>query len=270
MFLRLLNTSSSLFFFILVFAMAPPSPLLLAQAFFLLLATASAQYPPMTMTIVNNCPFPIWPAILPNTGHDILEGGGFELATLTHRSFPAPTHHWAGRIWARTGCYRGRNGRFTCATGDCGGRFQCAGLGGAVPATLAQLSLHHAGHLDKTSYSVSLVDGFNLPMTVTPHEGKGVCPVVGCRADLLPACPGTLQLRSPAGQVVGCKSGCVAFGTDELCCRNRYSSPGTCRASSYSEYFKHACPATYTFPHDSPSLTHDCAAPNELKFIFCH
>ncbi|CAA6654945.1 unnamed protein product [Spirodela intermedia] len=210
--------------------------------FFLLLAVAAAEYPPMLFTIVNNCPFPVWPAILPNTGHEVLEGGGFELGPLTHRSFPAPTTHWAGR--------------FTCATGDCGGRLQCAGLGGAVPATLAQLSLHHAGHLDKTAYSVSLVDGFNLPMTVTPHEGRGVCPV--------------LQLKSPSQHVVGCKSGCVAFGTDELCCRNKYSAPGACRSSSYSQYFKQACPSSYTYAHDSPSLVHDCAAPKELKIIFCH
>lgn len=238
--------------------------------FFLLLAVAAAEYPPMLFTIVNNCPFPVWPAILPNTGHEVLEGGGFELGPLTHRSFPAPTTHWAGRVWGRTGCYHGRGGHFTCATGDCGGRLQCAGLGGAVPATLAQLSLHHAGHLDKTAYSVSLVDGFNLPMTVTPHEGRGVCPVVGCRADLLPSCPRALQLKSPSQHVVGCKSGCVAFGTDELCCRNKYSSPGTCRSSSYSQYFKQACPSSYTYPHDNPSLVHDCAAPKELKIIFCH
>uniref|UniRef100_A0A1D1YH78 Osmotin-like protein n=1 Tax=Anthurium amnicola TaxID=1678845 RepID=A0A1D1YH78_9ARAE len=250
--------------------MAASSCLLLAQAFFLLLAVATAQYPPMTLTIVNNCPFTIWPAIQPNAGHQVLQRGGFELATLAYRSFPAPAQPWSGRMWARTGCRAGRRGRFACDTGGCGDHLECGGLGGAVPATLAQISLHQGGSLDKSSYSVSLVDGFNLPVTVTPHEGQGVCPVVGCRADLLLSCPAQLRAWASRGRLVGCKSACAAFGTDELCCRNGYNSPATCRPSSCSEYFKQACPATYTYPQDTPSLTPDCAAPKELKLIFCH
>ncbi|CAL9067083.1 osmotin-like protein [Musa acuminata AAA Group] len=254
--------------------MASASSLFSSFALFLVMLMvrrSSAQYPAMTLTVVNNCPFTVWPAIQPNSGHDVLERGGFALPTVTHRSFPAPTQHWSGRIWARTGCTYA-NGRFSCATGDCGGRLECGGLGGAAPATLAQVTLHHGGQQDLSSYGVSLVDGFNVGMTVTPHEGKGRCPVVGCRENLLATCPDVLQLRAPAGggQVVGCKSGCQAFGTDELCCRNMYNSPRTCRASSYSEFFKHACPATFTYAHDSPSLTHECAAPRELKVIFCH
>ncbi|XP_073131097.1 osmotin-like protein [Henckelia pumila] len=229
---------------------------------------ANATDPGLILTLVNNCPYTVWPAIQPNAGHPVLERGGFALPTVTHRSFPAPATHWSGRIWARTQCTH-VNGRFSCETGDCGGRLQCEGAGGAAPATLAQFSLHH-GHTDLSSYGVSLVDGFNVPMTVTPHEGEGQCPVVGCRADLLATCPHGLQLRAPHGKVVGCKSGCAAFGTDELCCRNHYNSPQTCRASSYSEFFKHACPATFTYAHDNPSLIHECSSPRELKVIFCH
>ncbi|KAK1297966.1 hypothetical protein QJS10_CPB14g01511 [Acorus calamus] len=236
----------------------------------LILPPTTISFNPLTLTLVNNCPYPIWPAIQPNSGHPVLQNGGFSLNSLTHRSFPAPDQPWSGRVWARTGCTYSNN-RFTCLTGDCGGRLECAGLGGAAPATLAQFNLHHSG-ADHSSYGVSLVDGFNVPLTVTPHEGHGVCPVVGCRADLLATCPGPLQMRAAAGggRVVGCKSGCEAFGTDELCCRNRYNSPSTCRASTYSDYFKRACPATFTYAHDSPSLTHDCTAPRELKVIFCH
>ncbi|KAL2899037.1 Osmotin-like protein [Bienertia sinuspersici] len=224
----------------------------------------------LILTVVNNCPFTVWPAILPNHGFPVLEKGGFPLTSLTHRSFPVPNAHWAGRLWARTGCHYA-NGHFSCASGDCGGRLECNGLGGEIPTTLAQFSLHHS-HKDHSSYGVSLVDGFNLPMTITPHEGKGVCPVVGCKANLLDTCPGPLKYRGPKafhGPVVGCKSGCAAFNTDELCCRNHYNSPKTCHASNYSEFFKHACPHTFTYAHDS-SLMHDCAAPRELKVIFCH
>ncbi|KAL3530729.1 hypothetical protein ACH5RR_010051 [Cinchona calisaya] len=224
----------------------------------------------LILTLVNNCPFTIWPAIQPNAGQTVLERGGFSLNTLTHRSFPAPTSHWSGRIWARTDCTSCNNKQqFSCATGDCGGRLECDGLGGATPATLAQFVLHH-GEADFSSYGVSLVDGFNVPMTITPHEGKGNCPVVGCRADLLATCPASLKFEEPGGKVVGCKSGCEAFGTDELCCRKQYNSKDTCKPSRYSEYFKHACPATFTYAHDSPSLVHECSAPRELKVIFCH
>ncbi|KAK8935834.1 hypothetical protein KSP39_PZI013377 [Platanthera zijinensis] len=248
------------------------SALLILPVLLISLASpAAAQYPAMTLTVVNNCPFPICPAIAPNAGHDILERGGFCLPTLSHRSFPAPTNHWSGRIWARTDCTH-TGTHFSCATGDCGGRLECSGLAGAPPSTLAQITLHHGGHRDLASYGVSLVDGFNVGMTITPHEGRGLCPVVGCREDLLRTCPPELQLKVPAsgGRVVGCKSGCEAFGTDELCCRNMYNSPRTCRASTYSEFFKHQCPATFTYAHDSPSLAHDCEGPKELKVIFCH
>nr|BCS58931.1 osmotin-like protein [Sesamum indicum] len=150
------------------------APLFTLSLLLILCTLATATPPGLILTVVNNCPFTIWPAIQPNAGHPALERGGFALSTLTHRSFPAPSRHWSGRFWARTGCSYA-HGRFSCATGDCGGRLECDGHGGAAPATLAQFSLHH-GHADFSSYGVSLVDGFNLPMTVTPHEGKGSAP----------------------------------------------------------------------------------------------
>ncbi|WCJ41209.1 Pathogenesis-related thaumatin superfamily protein [Euphorbia peplus] len=236
----------------------------------LILYTLTQTSEALFLTFVNNCPFTVYPAILPNNGFPVLEKGGFPLSTFTHRSFPVPNQHWAGRIWGRTGCNHS-NGKFYCSTGDCNGRIECNGVGGATPATLVQLSLHH-GHADFSSYSVSLVDGFNLPLTVTPHEGKGQCPVVGCKADLLATCMPELQVRHPAGHgpVVACKSGCEAYRTDELCCRNHYNSPQTCKPSRFSEFFKHSCPATATYAHDSPSLQHQCSSPRELKVIFCH
>ncbi|KAK9169931.1 hypothetical protein Syun_002071 [Stephania yunnanensis] len=188
---------------------------------------------------------------------------------LTHRSFPAPSSHWSGRMWARTHCTPTGPDRLSCATGDCAHLLRCSGAGGSTPATLAQFSIRHGPNSALSSYAVSLVDGFNLPFTITPHGGSGQCPVVGCRQDLLASCPAPLQVQGHGG-VVGCKSGCEAFGTDELCCRNHYNSPQTCRPSNYSMFFKHACPTTITFAHDSPSLMHQCSAPNELKIIFCH
>ncbi|CAN1329323.1 Osmotin-like protein [Linum perenne] len=246
-----------------------PSHLLYAVVSLLLLTLTQATAP-LTLTLVNNCPFTVYPAIQPSAGSPILlNGGGFPLHHFTHKSFPAPNHHWSGRIWARTHCSHTPDNKFRCLTGDCANRLECNGLGGATPATLVQLTLHH-GSNDFSSYGVSLVDGYNVPLTVTPHEGKGNCPVVGCQKDLLPGCPDKLKVWGPHGWVVACKSGCEAFGTDELCCRNHYNSPHTCRPSSFSQYFKRDCPSSFTFAHDTPSLMHDCSSPRELKVIFCH
>lgn len=248
---------------------ASSSSLLVFSFLFLTLFTPSQSS--VILTLVNNCHYTVWPGIQPNAGHPNLAGGGLALHSLTHVSIPVPDTHWSGRVWARTGCTYTAGNQFTCATGDCGGRLQCNGAGGSPPATLAQFEMHH-GHNDFSSYGVSLVDGFNVPLTITPHEGKGECPVVGCRTDLVATCPGVLQHRVPAvhGPVVACKSGCEAFHTDELCCRNHYNNPQTCKGSVYSTFFKHACPSTFTFAHDTPSLMHQCSSPRELKVIFCH
>ncbi|GFP81729.1 osmotin-like protein [Phtheirospermum japonicum] len=63
-----------------------------------------------------------------------------------------------------------------------------------------------------------------------PHDGdtprgEGSLPGGGVLANLLATCPHGLQVSGPThGAVVGCKSGCVAHGTDELCYRNHYNS----------------------------------------------
>jgi hypothetical protein len=139
-------------------------------------------------------------------------------------------------VWQHLGAHglRGRRRAAPLCHGDCGG------LGGAVPATLAWVNLHHDN--DQTTYGVSVVDDFNVGLSVTPHEGRDNCPVLACHKNLTETCPGELQLRSSTGSILACKSGCEAFRIDELCCRNMYNSPRTCRASKYSEFFKRECP----------------------------
>lgn len=72
---------------------------------------------------------------------------------------------WAGRFWARTGCHFGR-GR--CDTGDCGDSVECSGRGGAPPATLAEFTFN--GYAGDDFYDVSLVDGFNVPISVSSTQ----------------------------------------------------------------------------------------------------
>ena len=63
--------------------------------------------------------------------------------------------------------------------------------------------------LKNSALSVSLVDGYNLPMSITNDVG---CNVADCNADLNNDCPKELQLKDAAGNVVGCKSACGANG----------------------------------------------------------
>ncbi|VAI21081.1 unnamed protein product [Triticum turgidum subsp. durum] len=119
----------------------------------------------MTLTVVN----PIWPGIQGNAGSEVLEGGGFFLPSLSHRSFPAPTHAWSSRIWARTGC----------ATGDCGGRLQFSTAG--LPPPRRQRAIVLRGERGGRLQRGPLRDN---------------CPVLACDKDLTQSCPGELPVRT--------------------------------------------------------------------------
>jgi hypothetical protein len=87
-----------------------------------------------------------------------------------------------GRFWARSQCSTDTTGKFTCATGDCGtGQISCNGVGGIPPVTLAEFTL--ASNNGQDFYDVSLVDGFNLPVSITPQGGSGVCKATSCPND---------------------------------------------------------------------------------------
>ena len=111
-------------------------------------------------------------------------------------------------------------------------RIVCAADGrvlqGVPPVSLAEWTLGVNGQPD--FYDVSLVDGSNLPMTITSNKG---CPTASCPVDLNPACkpnptslrnilsdakffmcvflgPPELAHRNANGVIVGCKSSCFA------------------------------------------------------------
>jgi hypothetical protein len=90
--------------------------------------------------------------------------------------------------------------------------------------------------------TVSLVDGFNLPMRITPTGG---CAVADCPKDLNPECPG--EIRGPAdgsGSNHGCKSACFANldgnpADSANCCSGSHNVPATCPPSGvrFYDYF---------------------------------
>lgn len=216
------------------------------------------------MKLHNGCRHPVWPGIQPNAGKPILAKGGFELPPNTTYTLQLPPA-WSGRLWGRHGCTFNATGQGHCATGDCGDALFCAGLGGTPPATLAEITLGE----EQDFYDVSLVDGYNLPMSITPLQGSGKCSSVGCVRDLNSICPVGLQILSQdKTRVVACKSACLAYNSPKYCCTGRFGSPQSCKPTAYSRIFKAACPNAYSYAYDDPTSIATCTAANYL-ITFC-
>ncbi|KAI3977949.1 hypothetical protein MKX01_032326 [Papaver californicum] len=191
----------------------------------------------------NRCPFPLWPATASNAGNPVIADGGFFLPSGQTKHIQAPPT-WIGRMWARTGCdfTSTSNTKRFCQTGDCGGKIACNGNIGLPPATLVQVSLQP--DTSKPSfYDVSLASN---------------CYIGGCLKDLNKICPQELQVLNGDGEVVACKSACLAFNHDMFCCRNAYGNPNKCKPNMYSNMFKEVCPSYYTYPFDSPPPLVSC------------
>ncbi|TID17778.1 Osmotin thaumatin-like protein [Venturia nashicola] len=121
------------------------------------------------LTIVNQCPEDIWPAIGTQHGNGP-STNGFKLASGEQNNLTVSSN-WQGRVWGRTNCSfndagtgpaAGGVGR-SCGSGDCNGALDCK-VGGDVPVSLAEFTLD-AGD-GQTYYDISLVDGYNIPMAI--------------------------------------------------------------------------------------------------------
>ena len=97
--------------------------------------------------------------------------------------------------------------------------------------------------VDKTKpnfYDVSLVDGYNLPVMVTTKQASPKCTINGCVKNLKSSCPQELQVLNKTGQVVACKSACLAFNLDSFCCRNEFGTPEKCKPSLIARTPRHS------------------------------
>nr|CAD1827666.1 unnamed protein product [Ananas comosus var. bracteatus] len=138
------------------------------------------------------------------------------------------------------------------------------------PATLAEITLAQTPQ-SQDFYDVSLVDGYNIPMSMTPFRGTGGrCASAGCVSDLNEVCPAGLAVRGGAdNRVVACKSACSAFGAPQYCCTGSYGSPQQCKPTAYSRLFKTACPKAYSYAYDDPTSIQTCGAGASYIVTFC-
>ncbi|GLJ57125.1 hypothetical protein SUGI_1300960 [Cryptomeria japonica] len=145
----------------------------------------------------------------------------------------------------------------TCQTGDCNGQLSCQ-VSGGVPTTLAEYT--HNGDGNKDFYDVSLVDGFNGPLSINPTNEQ--CTAPACKADVNAVCPAELKVNG------GCNSACTVFQTDQYCCRGAYVD--NCPATNYSMIFKNQCPQAYSYAKDDTSSTFTCpSGTTDYSIVFC-
>jgi hypothetical protein len=234
----------------------------------LLLLASSQAYAQRTFTFVNHCSETVSVGALANPGHPLPNGGGWSLGAGASSTVSIP-NGWAGRFWGRRGCSFNASGAGSCSTGDCGGRLQCNGAGGVPPTSLAEFTLNGGGNVDY--YDVSLVDGYDLPISISADTSG--CGAPTCVADLIATCPAELQKRDGAGKVVACLSACARFNTDQYCCRGAYGTPQTCNPNNwpvnYAAIFKRACPNEYSYAYDDNSSTFTCGGNPGYHVTFC-
>lgn len=234
--------------------------------------TATVREGPRQVTFVNHLDETIWVAASPGNPAASLTVTGWTLPAGQQVTITVP-NHWNGRFWGRTGCHFDAAGKGDCQTGDCGGLFQCKGYG-SIPATLAEYNLDAWDNLD--FYDVSMVDGSNLPMYVNRFKGRGKdaisadgCSAAGCTQEV--ACPPVLQVHVGRA-VVACISACGRFGTDEYCCRGKWSSPSTCDPKrwpvDYAAVFKKAEPFAYSYAYDDATSLFTCYGDCNYRITF--
>ncbi|KAF3274909.1 hypothetical protein TWF970_007612 [Orbilia oligospora] len=175
--------------------------------------TPDIRIPPIsdnrTISIVNNCSFPVYPAVLTTNGTGPYTTG-FYLPSKQSRNVWVGWD-WSGRLWARTNCsfylansttsvkIRDVVDNFTipdgqklagnCLTGDCGSAIECQ-LSGLAPTTLAEFTM--TGWMQQTFYDISLVDGYDLDMKITPFHDSPEKP----RVNNTPICVASTTLSS--------------------------------------------------------------------------
>jgi Thaumatin family len=146
--------------------------------------------------------------------------------------------NWAGRTWARVDCV---------SSSDQSNNQQCGSPGTPNPASLAEFTFEGSGNQD--FYDLSMVDGYNLPISIAPigaSQGstKYDCGSPTCQT--LPTCPSDLTVLTTEGDLLACQSDCSHYNEAQYCCTGAYNSAATCNGGPYAPLIKSACPDAYS------------------------
>jgi hypothetical protein len=180
-------------------------------------------------TFTNNCPQSVWVA---SQGNPLPEGGGWKMVSGASKTINVPNSLSAARFWVRTACTLNPQGRLTCASGHCPlpeGMYNgtdgtmCGGIGALPPNTLVELTL--GGNSGDDFYDLSLVDGFNIPISMSavggtksrslPVDSKYNCGSPSCPRFNMQRCPPELRLLGSNGEPIACLSICAAVHSEQ-------------------------------------------------------
>ena len=223
----------------------PPTPVVEDMVSALPPAPAAHKF-----TFVNRCGEDIWVGSFGQNGTPALNGGGWKMEKGAKPVVVMVPVGNSGRVWPRTGCAFGEDGNCPdkgvncCATGGCLGSvdqtfgLQCTKTG-APPASLQEWTLDApSGNGPIDYYDASLVDGWSVPMkmtpvlgtyNVTPDPGIGSwwCEADGCKG-ALPVCPDEYKVKdSPLSCWSPCMAATNAGSADaiKLCCTCSRTDP---------------------------------------------
>ncbi|KAF8259027.1 thaumatin [Lactarius quietus] len=232
------------------------------------------------LSVTNNCPYTIWPALLTDSDKAPNQPAGWVAPPSSKVSFTVPDN-WMGQIWGRRDCNFTTNpGADSCLDGGCPGGLLCTGPGQS-PVTTAEFILGTDDVTDEgipDVYDISLINGFNMPMRISNNV---TCSVPECSVDLGANCPIQLQEPyQPTGFHTGCNSACAAGlapdpNNDPNCCTGKYDDTQICLPSGvqYYSYFKSNCPNTYVHISDkadeNPLFTCDTRFQAVYTVTFC-
>ncbi|GFZ47347.1 LOW QUALITY PROTEIN: hypothetical protein JCM24511_05090 [Saitozyma sp. JCM 24511] len=161
----------------------------------------------VTLTVDNQCTGTVYPAFA-GAAATATSGGSQPFGWAQPpgaTAFVVPDTWTNARLWARTGCASDGSG---CKVGACNtDSIECSGSDwGELGKTLAEFNLGASG---VDYYDVSMVEGFNLPMSIQPSTsscGTGSC---GTETDLLTQCDPALVYPVGSSQIWSCANVCV-------------------------------------------------------------
>jgi len=146
---------------------------------------------------------------------------------------------WSGSVWGRTGCVFNSEGIGGCDSGDCGGKLVCKDESQDQITAITKAEFELLGGIAKPdTYSVTLENGYNLPMLVVASSAANnisssrPCESMECRANANVVCPKDLQEKKKGSVVTACNGHFDGYLP---------SSP------AFSKAFKKVCPRAFPF-----------------------